>query len=117
MATTYNVYVQTDARGSIVYINSDYHLDDVDGLIHIDKGTTVKYRDAKDKYLPEGVYGFNGRVQTPNYKLVDGAVVARTDAEKDRDPYSDAPDGQEEPTQPGANGADEAMDIIEGRDG
>ncbi|MDL2318179.1 hypothetical protein LJC74_03670 [Eubacteriales bacterium OttesenSCG-928-A19] len=109
MATTYSVYVQVDGRGNIIYINSDYYLEDTGGLILIDKGTTVKYRDAQDKYLDGGLYGTNGRVQTPNYKLVDGAVVARTDAEKDRDPYSDEPD----PETPGS--ADEAMDIIEGR--
>lgn len=62
--------------------------------------------------MPKGIMGFNGRVDTPNYKLVDGVPVERTGEEMALDPYSDEP----EPETPDVSGsADEAMDIIEGR--
>ena len=38
--------------------------------------------------LPAGLLGFNGTVFTPNYAVLDGIVMARTEEDKARDPYS-----------------------------
>ena len=53
--------------------------------------------------------GFNGRVSTPNYKLVNDEPIERSDEEMALDPYSD----EVVPSDGGS--ADEAMDIVEGR--
>lgn len=39
--------------------------------------------------LPNGLLGFNGTVNTPNYALVDESVLARSENDKALDPYSD----------------------------
>ena len=39
--------------------------------------------------LSEDILGTNGRISTPNYKLVTGEVVKRTEAEMALDPSSD----------------------------
>lgn len=88
----YGVYARLDARRQIVEINSDYYLGDTAGYVKIDEGTTERYKEAATQYLSEGVLGFNGRVQTPNYKFINGSVVERTYEEKALDPYSDEPE-------------------------
>jgi hypothetical protein len=74
------MYVKLNARGQIVEAT-----DATQG----NEYTEVAGRVATN--MPAGLLGFNGTVQTPNYALVDGAVVARADEDKARDPYSDEP--------------------------
>jgi hypothetical protein len=88
----YKVYVQTDARGNVVEVTSDHYLGSADGYILVDEGDGERYREAATQYLAKDLRGFNGAVYTPNYKLVDGAVIERTETEKALDPYSDAPE-------------------------
>ena len=45
--------------------------------------------------MPTGLLGFNGTVYTPNYSLIESAVVLRSEDEKSLDPYSD-PDNPSE---------------------
>lgn len=59
--------------------------------------------------MSKGIMGFNGRVSTPNYKLVNDEPIERSDEEMALDPYSD----EVVPSDGGS--ADEAMDIVEGR--
>lgn len=111
METKYTVYVRTDARGNILEINSDYYLMDLDGYTPIDEGGMERHRDAAEKYLPKGIDGFNGRVYTPNYKLVNGVVTERTDEEKALDPYSDIPEPITEET---SRDVEQILSILEG---
>lgn len=74
------MYVKLNARGQIVEAT-----DATQGNEYTEVIGTVATN------MPAGLLGFNGTVHTPNYALVDGVVVARTDEDKARDPYSDEP--------------------------
>lgn len=47
----YNVYVKTDEKGRITAINSDMHLDSLEGWTMIDGGTGDKYKHAQNNYI------------------------------------------------------------------
>lgn len=102
----YKVFVQTDERGSVIYINSSFYVSESDDYIVIDEGEGERYKEAKDLYLEKGLYGHNGTVQTPNYKIVSGELVERTKEEQAKDPYSDPPKPSED--------AEEILNIIKG---
>lgn len=75
------VLVQTDNVGRVTAINSDAFVSG-DGWTAIDEGEGDRYRHAQNNYLlklltdERGVY---------RYKLVDGLVAQRTQAEMDAD--------------------------------
>ena len=76
------VYAKADEDGRVIAINSDAFLTDTSGWIEIDHGTGDKYHHAQGNYLPGQLMDWRGVYR---YKLVDGAVVERTQAELDSD--------------------------------
>lgn len=79
---TYKVYVQTDSDNRIRSINSDAFLDDISGWALIDVGYGDKYHHAQGHYLEKSLIDDRGIYR---YKLVDGKVQERTQAEMDAD--------------------------------
>lgn len=76
------VYAKADDDGRVIAINSDAFLTDTIGWVEIDHGTGDKYHHAQGNYLPGQLMDWRGVYR---YKLVDGAVVERTQAEMDSD--------------------------------
>ncbi|MGI6224810.1 MAG: hypothetical protein ACOYJ1_01005 [Peptococcales bacterium] len=78
---TYKVYVKTDAEGRITAINSDAFIpaEELSSWTYIDEGSGDKYHHAQGNYFTEKpLYSEQG---IPNYKLIGGAVLFRTDEE------------------------------------
>lgn len=79
---TYGVYVKIDKAGRIVSINSDAFLTDLNGWMKIDEGYGDRYHHAQGNYLDGPLYDERGICR---YKLVDGQIALRTQAEIDAD--------------------------------
>ena len=77
----YKVLVQTDDTGRVTAINSDAFVSG-DGWTQIDEGEGDRYRHAQNNYLIEPLTDERGVYR---YKLVDGLVAQRTQAEMDAD--------------------------------
>lgn len=75
------VLVQTDDAGRVTAINSDAFANG-DGWTAIDEGEGDRYRHAQNNYLPKPLTDERGVYR---YKLVDGLVAQRTQAEMDAD--------------------------------
>lgn len=75
------VLVQTDEAGRVTAINSDAFVSG-DGWTQIDEGEGDRYRHAQNNYLTHTLADERGVYR---YKLVDGLVVQRTQAEMDAD--------------------------------
>ena len=75
------VLVQTDNVGRVTAINSDAFVSG-DGWTAIDEGEGDRYRHAQNNYLLKPLTDERGVYR---YKLVDGLVVQRTQAEMDAD--------------------------------
>lgn len=75
------VLVQTDDAGRVTAINSDAFVSG-DGWTQIDEGEGDRYRHAQNNYLIEPLTDERGVYR---YKLVDGLVAQRTQAEMDAD--------------------------------
>lgn len=75
------VLVQTDEAGRVTAINSDAFVSG-DGWTAIDEGEGDRYRHAQNNYLLKPLTDERGMYR---YKLVDGLVVQRTQAEMDAD--------------------------------
>lgn len=75
------VLVQTDEAGRVTAINSDAFVSG-DGWTAIDEGEGDRYRHAQNNYLLEPLTDERGVYR---YKLVDGLVAQRTQAEMDAD--------------------------------
>lgn len=75
------VLVQIDDAGRVTAINSDAFVSG-DGWTQIDEGEGDRYRHAQNNYLIEPLTDERGVYR---YKLVDGLVVQRTQAEMDAD--------------------------------
>ena len=75
------VLVQTDEAGRVTAINSDAFVSG-DGWTQIDEGEGDRYRHAQNNYLLEPLTDERGVYR---YKLVDGLVAQRTQAEMDAD--------------------------------
>lgn len=75
------VLVQTDEAGRVTAINSDAFVSG-DGWTQIDEGEGDRYRHAQNNYLIEPLTDERGVYR---YKLVDGLVARRTQAEMDAD--------------------------------
>lgn len=74
-----SVYVKTDISGNITAINSSDFLSHIIDWTLIDEGTGDKYHHAQNKYLDKPLTDENGIY---NYKLVNGAVIERTNEDK-----------------------------------
>ena len=75
------VLVQTDDAGRVTAINSDAFVSG-DGWTQIDEGEGDRYRHAQNNYLLKPL---TDERSVYRYKLVDGLVVQRTQAEMDAD--------------------------------
>ena len=75
------VLVQTDDAGRVTAINSDAFVSG-DGWTQIDEGEGDRYRLAQNNYLLKPLTDERGVYR---YKLVDGLVAQRTQAEMDAD--------------------------------
>ncbi len=75
------VLVQTDEAGRVTAINSDAFVSG-DGWTQIDEGEGDRYRHAQNNYLLKPLTDERGVYR---YKLVDGLVAQRTQAEMDAD--------------------------------
>lgn len=75
------VLVQTDDAGRVTAINSDAFVSG-NGWTAIDEGKGDRYRHAQNNYLLKPLTDERGMYR---YKLVDGLVVQRTQAEMDAD--------------------------------
>ena len=73
--------MQTDEAGRVTAINSDAFVSG-DGWTAIDEGEGDRYRHAQNNYLLKPLTDERGVYR---YKLVDGLVVQRTQAEMDAD--------------------------------
>lgn len=73
------VLVQTDDAGRVTAINSDAFVSG-DGWTQIDEGEGDRYRHAQNNYLLKPLTDERGVYR---YKLVDGLVAQRTQAEMD----------------------------------
>lgn len=75
------VLVQTDDAGRVTAINSDAFVSG-DGWTAIDEGEGDRYRHAQNNYLLKPLTDERGVYR---YKLVDGLIAQRTQAEMDAD--------------------------------
>lgn len=75
------VLVQTDDAGRVTAINSNAFVSG-DGWTQIDEGEGDRYRHAQNNYLLKPLTDERGVYR---YKLVDGLVAQRTQAEMDAD--------------------------------
>lgn len=78
----YGVYVRTDAENRIIAINSDAFITDPTGWVKIDEGYGDRHHHAQGNYLSGPLYDDRGICR---YKLEDGQVVERSQAEQDAD--------------------------------
>lgn len=77
----FGVLVRTDSENRVTAINSSGFVDG-DGWIQIAEGYGDKYHHAQSNYLPKPLTDERGVYR---YKLVDGLVAQRTQAEMDAD--------------------------------
>ena len=77
--TSYKVLAKTDDVGRVTAINSDAFVNG-DGWTQIDEGEGDRYRHAQNNYLLKPLTDERGVYR---YKLVDGLVAQRTQAEMD----------------------------------
>lgn len=82
----YKVFVLTDAESRVTAINSSAFVDG-DGWTQIDEGYGDRCHHAQNNYLTKPLTDERGVYR---YKLVDGVVVQRTQAEMDAD-YASRP--------------------------
>lgn len=78
----YKVFVKTDINGCIIYINSSAFVNQDDNLIEIDEGTELNFKHAQTQYFEKPIYTEDGY---PQYKLVEGKPVERSEEELDQD--------------------------------
>ena len=76
------VYVKTDEQGRIVAVDSSVFLKEVSGWIEVDEGEGDRYAHAQGHYLDKAPIEMDG---TYTYKLENGTVTERTEAEKEAD--------------------------------
>lgn len=76
----YIVYIRVDENGSIIEINSDAFLDNIEGYIELDSGYGDKYHHAQNNYFSKPLYDERW---CANYKMENGVVLERTEEEKE----------------------------------
>lgn len=79
---TYKVYIRTDDSNRVTAVNSSAFLSDLTGWIEIDEGAGDRYHHAQGNYLDNSVTDGEGLY---NYAYIDGALVLRTEADKEAD--------------------------------
>lgn len=79
-ANACKVYALVDETGRVQAINSSAFLRDTEGWTQIDEGEGDRYRHAQGNYAPKPIRDSWGVCR---YKLVDGALVERTQEEMD----------------------------------
>ncbi len=82
MLKTYKVYAKTNTAKCVTYLESfasDFY---ASGWTYIDEGWGDRYHHAQANYLDGPIYDDRG---IPRYKLVNGAIVKRTQEEMDAD--------------------------------
>lgn len=79
--TNYKVLVKTDDAGHVTAINSDAFINS-EGWTQIDEGEGDRYHHAQNNYLQKPLMDERGVYR---YKLVNGMVTQRTQAEMDAD--------------------------------
>lgn len=82
MTTPYIVYALLDDMGRVTAINSDAFLTNTTGWTAIDEGYGDRYHHAQGNYFDGPLYDERGICR---YKLVDGQIALRTQAEIDAD--------------------------------
>lgn len=103
----YKVYIQTDSENRVTAINSSAFVDG-EGWLQIDEGYTDKYHHAQGNYLDKPLMDERGVYR---YKLVDGLVAQRTQAEMDAD-YAARP-APEPTTEERVNNVEQRTDALE----
>lgn len=78
----YKVYALVDEAGRILGINSDAFLEDATGWVLIDEGESDRHHHAQGNYFSKPLWDDTGVCR---YKLEDGAVVERSEAEMQED--------------------------------
>ena len=78
----YKVFVKTDINGCIIYINSSAFVYADEDSIEIDEGTELNFKHAQTQYFEKPIYMEDGY---PQYKLVEGKPVERSEEELDQD--------------------------------
>lgn len=78
----YKVYLQIDAESRVTAIQSSAFLADTGGWTLLDSGYGDRYHHAQGHYLDKPLMDERGVYR---YKLVDGLVAQRTQAEMDAD--------------------------------
>ena len=76
---SYKVYIKTDENHNIADVNSSAFLNSTDGWTEIDTGVGDRFHHAQNNYLDKPLTDENGIY---NYKLVDGRIAERTEADK-----------------------------------
>lgn len=79
---TYKVYALVDDSGRVLAINSDAFLPSVTGWTLIDEGEGDRYHHAQGNYMPLPIHDERGICR---YRLENGQVVERTDADMSAD--------------------------------
>lgn len=79
---TYKVYALVDDSGRVLAINSDAFLPSVTGWALIDEGEGDRYHHAQGNYMPLPIHDERGVCR---YRLENGQVVERTDADMSAD--------------------------------
>lgn len=82
MERKYTVYIRIDENNLITKINSDAFISDFTGWTAVESGTGDRFHHAQGNYLPLGLTDIEG---IHNYKYADGAVIERTEEEKEKD--------------------------------
>lgn len=82
MVEPYKVYVKTDDKNRITAVNSSAFLSSLEGWQEIDSGFGDKYHHAQGNYFDQPIMDDRGIYR---YKLVEGAVVERSQEEMDAD--------------------------------
>ena len=101
------VLVQTDDAGRVTAINSNAFVSG-DGWTQIDEGEGDRYRHAQNNYLLKPLTDERGVYR---YKLVDGLVAQRTQAEMDAD--FDALPASPRTTEERVNNVEQRTDALE----
>lgn len=90
------VYILLDDKKRVVRLEGEYSLpNDLTNWIKIDEGNGDRYALAQSHYLPHPIFTHDGLYR---YKLVDGAVVERSEEELEAE-RAELPDPEPEPTE------------------
>lgn len=78
----FKVYARVDDKWRVLEVGSSAFIRDLDGWVEIDQGAGDRYQHAQANYLTSPLFDMRGICR---YKLIDGTLVERTEAEMDAD--------------------------------